>query len=245
MWPSGWSTRPAERRCSGWPRRRCRLTAEEEGFFRDRAEAGRRLAALLGPSATGTDEPVVLGLARGGVPVAYEVALALGAPLDVFVVRKLGAPAQPELAMGAIARGGALVVNHDVVDRLHISPEEVDRVARREREELERRERAYREGRPPVAIEGRAVILVDDGLATGASMRVALRAVRAERPARVVVAVPVAPPSTCEGLKGEADDVVCVVTPPRFVAVGEWYADFSQTSDQEVRQLLAAAAWSG
>lgn len=208
--------------------------------FKDRVDAGRTLAALLSPFA-GRNDVVVLALPRGGVPVGFEVASVLHAPLDVFVVRKLGVPAQPELAMGAIASGGVRVLNREVVDYLRIPPEVIDRVAANEQRELERRERQYRGDAPPPPIEGRSVILVDDGLATGSTMRAAVLAVRERRPGAVVVAVPVAPPSTCEALKAQADQVVCAVTPPDFSAVGLWYEDFSQTSDADVRRLLERA----
>jgi predicted phosphoribosyltransferase len=207
-------------------------------LFRDRADAGRRLAERLGPM---TGDVVVLGLPRGGIPVAYEVARALGAPLDVFVVRKLGVPGHEELAMGAIASGGVRVVNRDVVDALGIPPRVLDEVAAAEGRELERRERSYRDGRPAPEVAGRTVVLVDDGLATGSSMRAAVAALRQLGPERVVVAVPVAAASTCQELRAEVDDVVCSATPEPFVAVGRFYEDFSQTSDEEVRALLADA----
>jgi putative phosphoribosyl transferase len=183
----------------------------------------------------------VLALPRGGVPVAYEVALALDAPLDVLVVRKIGAPGHPELAIGAIASGGARVVNESVVDELGLNDESIARAADAEKEELARRERTYRGDRPPVDVEGRTVILVDDGLATGATMRAAALALRAQNPARVVVAVPVAAEQTCAELRDDVDEVVCALTPEPFLAVGAWYEDFSQTTDEEVRELLARA----
>jgi predicted phosphoribosyltransferase len=185
---------------------------------------------------------VVLALPRGGVPVGYEVARALGAPLDVFVVRKLGLPGHPELAMGAIASGGVRVLNEDVLRSIAVSQAGIDAVTRTEQLELERRERAYRDGRPLVPIEGRVVILLDDGLATGSTMRAAVLAARRLQPARVVVAVPIGAWQTCQELRDGADDVVCAFTPEPFRAVGLWYADFSQTTDAEVRQLLALAA---
>jgi len=209
--------------------------------YRDRKEAGRVLAAGLSDFA-GRPDVLVLALPRGGVPVAYEVATALDAPLDVFLVRKLGVPGHAELAFGAIASGGVRLLNADVVDALGISPEMVDAVADEEAEELARREVAYRDGRPAPDVRGRTVILVDDGLATGASMRAAVAAVRRGGPARIVVAVPVGAPSTCFELSEEVDRVVCPLTPERFHAVGLWYRDFSQTSDEEVRGLLARAA---
>jgi erythromycin esterase-like protein/predicted phosphoribosyltransferase len=210
-------------------------------LFRDRREAGRVLAGLL---AHHRDRPgvIVLGLPRGGVPVAYEVATALGAPLDVFLVRKLGVPGHEELAMGAIAYGGVLVLNEDVVRGLGVRPEVVQRVAEREGRELLRREQAYREGRPAPEVAGRTVIVVDDGLATGASMRAAIQALRRLRPARIVVAVPAAPESTCRELEALIDEVVCATTPTPFLAVGEFYWDFTQTTDEEVRDLLRAAS---
>jgi len=208
--------------------------------FRDRAEAGRLLAERLG--GLGGGDVVVLGLPRGGVPVAREVARALGAPLDVFLVRKLGLPGQPELAMGAIASGGTRVLNEELVDELRLPPEVVDAVAERERAELERRERAYRGDRPPLPLAGRTVLLVDDGLATGSSMRAAIAAVRARRPRRVVVAVPVAPRHTLDELRPLVDELVCLAAPEPFHAVGLWYADFAEVSDEEVRRALRTAA---
>src|SRR5207302_345843 len=182
---------------------------------------------------------LVLALPRGGVPVAYEVAHRLGAPLDVFVVRKLGVPGYEELAMGAVATGGVRVLNDQIVERLGLPEYVIDAVAAREHQELARRERLYRGGRPPPDVRGRTVILVDDGLATGATMRAAIMALRQLQPARIVVAVPTASPDTCKELKAEADDVVCAITPEPFLAVGHWYEDFSQTTDEEVRDLLA------
>lgn len=207
--------------------------------FADRRNAGLALARRLQQFANRNDV-VVLALPRGGVPVAYEVARGLGAPMDVFVVRKLGLPGHPELAMGAIASGGVQVMNEDVATWYRPSTAAIEAVARAERMELERRERAYRDGRPPVPIEGRIVLLVDDGLATGSTMRAAVLAIRRLRPARVVVAVPVGARETCESLGDIADEVVCALIPEPFSAVGLWYVDFSQTSDDEVRQLLAA-----
>lgn len=185
------------------------------------------------------DDVVVLGLARGGVPIGWEVAHALRAPLDVFLVRKLGVPQWPELAMGAIASGGGVVVNDRVVANLGISDDEMRRAVERETVELGRREAAYRGGRPALAVTGATVVLTDDGIATGASMLVAVRAVRASQPARVVVAVPVGPQSACRTLAEEADAVVCATMPPRFEAVGQVFEDFHQVSDDEVRDLLA------
>jgi putative phosphoribosyl transferase len=208
--------------------------------FADRAHAGRLLADALA-AYRGRDDVVVLGLPRGGVPVAYEVARALGAPLEVFLVRKLGLPGHEELAMGAIASGGVRVVNEDVVMQLQVPEAVLDRVAAHEAHELIRREIAYRGDLPPPELHGRIGILVDDGLATGSTMRAAVRALRLLGPARVVVAVPVAADPTCEALREEADEVVCVLTPPNFRAVGLWYEDFAQTEDDEVRALLRAA----
>src|SRR5437868_2554646 len=210
-------------------------------LFQDRFEAGRLLASKLTHLANRPDV-VVLALPRGGVPVGYEVAKALNAPLDVFVVRKLGVPGQEELAMGAIASGGVRVVNERLVQALGIPDEVVDAIAAEEERELQRREREYREGRSPVDVTGRSVILVDDGLATGSSMRVAAQALKAKNPTRIIVAVPVASPQTCEQFQSEVDQVICAVTPEPFWAVGQWYRDFSQTSDQELRDLLRRAA---
>ncbi len=210
--------------------------------FPDRAEAGRVLAARLAKFADRHDV-LVLGLPRGGVPVAFEVATVLHASLDVFVVRKLGLPRQPELAMGAIASGGIRVLNREVLDYLKVPTSVVDAVAREEQRELERRERQYRGDVAPPLIERRIVILVDDGLATGSSMRAAAAAVRQRAPASVVVAVPVAPPETCQALRSDpdVDEVVCAITPEYFSAVGLWYENFTQTTDEEVRKLLERA----
>ncbi len=190
----------------------------------------------------GRGDVLVLALPRGGVPVAFEVARALEAPLDVFLVRKLGVPGREELAMGAIATAGVRLLNDEVVQRLRIPARVIDRVAAVELAELERREREYRDGRPPPEVAGRTVILVDDGLATGASMRAAVVALRQRHPARIVVAVPIASPATCREFRDLVDQVVCARTPEPFHAVGHWYEDFSQTSDDEVRELLALAA---
>ena len=181
---------------------------------------------------------VVLALPRGGVPVAYEVARALDAPLDVFLVRKLGLPGQRELAMGALASGGVRVMNDDIVSWYRVPEAVIDAVTREEQAELERRERAYRAGRAPAALEGRVVVLVDDGLATGSTMKAAVRAVRAHAPAQVVVAVPIGSPETCQEFEEIADEIVCARAPDHFAAVGQWYRDFSQVTDQEVRDLL-------
>ena len=202
--------------------------------YRDRADAGVRLAEHLGAYA-GRPAVVVLGLPRGGMPVAAEVARALRAPLDVFCVRKLGVPGDEELAMGAIATGGVVVVNDRVIAELGVSERTLAEVAATERAELERRERAYRGDRAATPLAGRTVVLVDDGLATGASMRAAVRAVRAAGPGRVVVAVPVAAAETCRALETDADEVVCALVPEGFRSVGGWYEDFSATSDDEVR----------
>jgi predicted phosphoribosyltransferase len=212
-------------------------------IFHDRADAGRHLTRRLGKYANRPDV-VVLALPRGGVPVAFEVAVALHAPLDVFLVRKLGLPGHPELAMGAIASGGVRVLNNDVVQALHIPEAVIDEVAVQEQLELKRREQAYRDGRPAPPVRGRTGILVDDGLATGSSMRAAVAALRQRGPSRIVVAVPVAAAETCATMQGEVDEIVCATTPEPFYAVGVWYEDFSQTSDAEVRQLLARA-WEG
>jgi len=212
--------------------------------FRDRREAGRLLAAQLGAYAKRPDV-LVLALPRGGVPVAAEVASALGAPLDVFVVRKLGVPGHEEYALGAIATGGVRVLNEEVVQALRIPDRVIDALAGREQEELARRERVYRGHRPPPDVRGRTVILVDDGLATGATMHAAIRALRQQQPARIVVAVPTASPETCAELKTEVDDIICATTPDPFYAVGLWYEDFSQTTDEEVRELLARSPGAG
>jgi len=212
-----------------------------ETTFPNRAEAGRRLAEKLEHYA-GRDDVIVLGLPRGGVPVAYEVAQRLGVPLDVFIVRKLGVPGFEELALGAIASGGVRVLNDDVVRALPSANELVESVTARETAELERREQAYRDGRPPPELRGRVVILVDDGLATGATMRAAVVALRQLGAARIVVAVPVGAADTCRELEEEVDEIVCAMAPEWFQAVGQFYEDFSQTSDDEVRELLARAA---
>jgi predicted phosphoribosyltransferase len=206
--------------------------------FRNRIDAGSQLAEKLAAYAN-RPGVLVLALPRGGVPVGFEVARELGAPRDVFLVRKLGVPGYEELAMGAVATGGVRVLNDEIVRGLGISEHEIDAAAARELQELARRERLYRGDRPLPDIAGRTVILVDDGLATGATMRAAIAAVRQQQPARIVVAVPTASPDTCEALKAEADDVVCAMTPEPFLAVGHWYEDFTQTTDDEVRELLA------
>ncbi len=208
--------------------------------FSDRRAAGRLLARHLASFARRNDV-VVLGLPRGGVPVAYEVATALQAPLDVFLVRKLGVPGHEELAMGAVASGGVSILNDDVVRRLGISAAEIDAVAARELMELARRDRLYRGARPLPELRGHTVIVVDDGLATGASMKAAVAALRQLAPARIVVAVPIAAPEIRDELRNQADEIVCHMTPEPFYAVGQWYEDFGQTSDAEVCALLDAA----
>ena len=205
--------------------------------FADRYQAGRELASKL-RKYRGRHDVVVLALPRGGVPVAFEIAEALDAPLDIFVVRKLGMPGHPEFAIGAIASGGVRVLSEDAIRWYGIPDSAIDAVARQELAELERREREYRQGRPLTDLRDRIVILVDDGLATGSTMRAAVQAVRAHHPARVVVAVPVGAPTTCEEFADITDETVCARTPEPFSAVGLWYRDFSQTTDEEVRALL-------
>jgi putative phosphoribosyl transferase len=209
--------------------------------FRDRRDAGRRLAAELRAYAQRPDV-IVLALPRGGVPVGVEVARALGAPLDVFVVRKLGVPWHDELAMGAIASGGAQVLNRDLMRVAHVSEDQLQQVIVAERAELERRERLYRGDRPFPDLRDKTVILVDDGLATGASVRVAIAALRMKGPKRIVVAVPVAAPEVCDSFRDVADEIICAETPESFRAVGMWYDDFSQTTDEEVHALLEPLA---
>ena len=211
-----------------------------EGKFHDRVDAGRRLAAELSDYANQPDV-LVLGLPRGGVPVAYEVARALNATLDVFLVRKLGLPGYEELAMGAIASGGIRVMNDEVMRMANVSPSMVEAVTEREKRELARREAEYRGNRPQPEIRGRTVILVDDGLATGSTMRAAAEALKQEGPKRLIVAVPVAAPDTCDAFRDQVDEIICAITPEPFHAVGLWYEDFSQTSDEEVRELLRRA----
>jgi predicted phosphoribosyltransferase len=205
--------------------------------FLDRRDAGRQLAGRLAHLA-GSD-PVVLALPRGGVPVGYEVARALRAPLDVFVVRKLGVPGHEELAMGALASGGVRVLNDDVIRTLRIPPDWVDQVAKREQREIARREREYRQGRAMQAVKDKTAILVDDGLATGATMRAAAQALRRRSVRRLVAAVPVGAPASCEALAREVDELVCLERPAGFFGVGQWYRDFEQTSDDEVRRILS------
>lgn len=207
--------------------------------FRERLEAGRLLGEELANRLGGRDDVVVLALPRGGVPVAYGVAQALHAPLDVFIVRKLGVPGHEELAMGAIASGDVVVLNDEVLSQLRVPQQAIERVAAREREELARRERAYRDNRPPLDVRGRTVIIVDDGLATGSTMRAAVQALRKMQPREIIVAVPVGARTTCNALRADADEVFCLSTPEPFRAVGLWYEDFEQTTDEEVHDLLA------
>ncbi|MGH7857609.1 MAG: phosphoribosyltransferase [Candidatus Binatia bacterium] len=214
------------------------MSARGEFVFRNRADAGRRLAARLAHHAR-RDDVVVLGLPRGGVPVAFEVAQALDLPLDVFTVRKLGTPGHEELAMGAIASGGVRVLNDDVIELLRLPPEAIERAAEREKLELHRRDVEYRGTEEPIEVKGLTAIVVDDGLATGSTMRAAVAALRRRGAARVVVAVPTASPDVCEEIGKEVDEMICAETPEPFQAVGVWYEDFSQTSDREVKDLLA------
>jgi putative phosphoribosyl transferase len=211
-----------------------------EPIFRDRADAGRRLAEQVS-SVIHDPHSFVLALPRGGVPVGFEVAHRLGAELDVFLVRKLGFPGQEELAIGAIASGGVRVLNEDLIREMHIPDSLIDQITARERRELKRREELYREGRPRRFIRDRTVILVDDGLATGATMKAAVQAVQQHEPKRLIVAVPVAAQQTCEEFRRDAIEIICVDTPAPFTAVGIWYEDFSQTTDEEVRRLLQLA----
>lgn len=208
-------------------------------LFHDRRDGGRQLAQKL--LTLDRDDPVVLALSRGGAPVGYEVALALDAPLDIFIVRKLGTPGQRELAMGALASGDVIVVNHEVLDALGLPDSVIETAALYAREEIREQEGAFRGRRAPLPIEGREIILVDDGLATGSTMRAAVRAVKMKHAKRVTVAVPVAAHSTCEELRRETDAVVCLWTPEPFSSVGQWYRDFTQTTDDEVRACLAQA----
>jgi putative phosphoribosyl transferase len=212
-------------------------------IFRDRAEAGQVLAGLLQKHARDPDT-VVLGLPRGGVPVAYEVARSLRAPLDVFIVRKLGVPGHEELAMGAVASGGIQYLNQSVIDALRIDPATIADATGRENAEIVRRERLYRRDRSLLDVHGKNVILVDDGLATGSTMRAAIAALREHQPARIVAAVPAGSVDVCEEIGREADEAVCASSPEPFNAVGQWYQDFSQTTDEEVRDLLTRAWWS-
>jgi putative phosphoribosyl transferase len=215
-----------------------------ETRFRNRTEAGQLLASKLGQYANRSDV-LVLGLPRGGVPVAFEVAKALNAPLDICLVRKLGAPGYQETAMGAIASDGVQVLNDDVLTWLRISEPTIEEVAMKELQELKRRDRVYRGNRPSPQISNRVVILVDDGLATGSTMRAAIASIKPQQPQRLVVAIPVAPPATCQELRTEVDEVVCLMTPKLFYAIGHWYENFTQTTDAEVCELLATNEVSG
>lgn len=210
-------------------------------IFGDRVDAGRKLAERLSAYAK-RNNVIVLGIPRGGVPVAFEVATALDAPLDVFLSRKLGVPGQEELAFGAVATGGVRVLDQELIEAVGISKQEIEQITNRVRAELERRERVYRGSRPPLQLEGKIVILIDDGIATGSSMRAAIEALRQLKPARIVVAVPVAPFSTCRRLKTEVDELVCVHMPEAFYAIGQFYDDFSQVADEEVTDLIHRAA---
>lgn len=209
--------------------------------FQDRSEAGKFLARML-QYYTGDPNVVVLALPRGGVPVAFEIARVLDAPLDIFIVRKLGAPGYEELAMGAIATGGVRVFNEDVIRQLGVSQGSIEASIRAEEDEIERRENAYRGDRPPAELQNRHILLVDDGLATGASMRAAIGALRQRQPAAITIAVPVGSPEVCEQFRSEVDEVICGHTPESFRAVGAWYRDFTQTTDDEVRDLIDRAA---
>lgn len=208
--------------------------------FKDRRDAGKKLAQKLS-AYSGKPDILVLALPRGGVPVAYEVALALSAPLDVFIVRKLGLPGREELAMGAVASGGVRVLNGDIVRMLSIPEEVINIVVKRELRELQRREELYRGNRPTPEVRERTILLIDDGLATGASMRAAIAGLRAQNPARIVVAVPAAAPEACEAFQAEVDEIVCAITPEPFYGVGRWYEDFSQVTDEEVRMFVEEA----
>jgi predicted phosphoribosyltransferase len=210
--------------------------------FADRTQAGRLLAGRLESFAGQYENAIVLGLPRGGVPVAFEVAHTLRLPLDVYLVRKLGTPGFEELAMGAIATGGIRVLNRRVIEELHVSESQLESVLAAETAELERRERIYRQDRPCPELEGRTAILVDDGLATGSTMRAAIASLRAQRAKQVIVAVPVAPPDTCAELDAESDGAICLATPQPFLAVGQWYEEFSPPSDDEIREQLLANA---
>lgn len=208
-------------------------------IFKDRVEAGQILARQL--SKYRAENPLVLGLPRGGVPVAFEVAKALNAPLDVYIVRKLGVPGQEELAMGAIATGDVRVLNENVIGPLHISQKAIEAETEREKEELKRRERLYRSGRTPLNVANRTVLLIDDGIATGSTIKAAIAALKKQKAAKIVVGVPVAPPSTIEELEQEVDEIVCVSTPDFFIAISLWYDEFPQTTDEQVRKLLEKA----
>ena len=208
--------------------------------FKDRRDAGRILTQKLSAYARGQNA-LILALPRGGVPVAYEVALTLNVPMDIFIVRKLGLPGREELAIGAIASGGIRILNRDIIRMLSIPEEVINFVARRELQELQRRERLYRGNRPSPEVRDQTIILIDDGLATGASMRAAVAGVRAQNPARIVVAVPAAAAETCDAFRSEVEEVVCAITPEPFYGVSRWYEDFSQVTDEEVRTLLEEA----
>jgi len=209
-------------------------------IFEDRVDAGQRLAGNLKAYA-GRKDVIVLGIPRGGVPVAFEVAKVLKAPLDIFLSRKLGVPGQEELAFGALATGGVRVLDRGLIGELSISEREIARITETVKKELERRERFYRGSRPPIKLEGRTVLLVDDGIATGSSIRAAIEALRQTKPARIVVAVPVAPLHTCNRLRSEVDDLVCICAPESFYAIGQFYGDFSQVTDEEVTELIRRA----
>jgi len=213
----------------------------EDMVFESRVDAGRRLASQLGAYANRKDV-IVLAIPRGGVPVAFEVAAALNAPLDVFVSRKLGVPGQEELAFGAIANGGVRLLDGEIVEALGIAHADVERISANVRKELERREKLYRGGRQPLVVQGKTVILVDDGIATGSSMRAAIAALQQMKPAGLVIAVPVAPPHTCNSLRPEVDELICPYQPEPFYAIGQFYADFLQVSDEDVTRLLQQAA---
>ena len=208
-------------------------------IFKDRVDAGKILAEKLSKYAA--EKPLVLGLPRGGVPVAFEVAKALKAPLDVYIVRKLGVPGHEELAMGAIATGDVRVLNESVIGPLQISKEAIETETKKEKEELKRRERVYRSGRAPLNVANRTVLLIDDGIATGSTIKAAIAALKKQKAAKIIVGVPVAPSSTIEELKKEVDDVVCVSTPDFFIAISVWYDEFPQTTDEQVRELLEKA----
>ena len=214
--------------------------SSETDYFNDRFDAGRRLASMIADKGI-SDNVLVLGLPRGGVPVAYEVARKLKAPLDIWLVRKLGVPGHEELAMGALASGGTRVVNEDIVRSMEVAKEDFDKVIARETSEIERREKTYRGDKPMPEIKGRTVIVVDDGLATGASMKAALRSLSVHNPARIIAAVPVGAPDTCRLLSRDASEVICMRQPRFMDAVGRWYLNFEQTTDEEVRELLERA----
>lgn len=209
-------------------------------YFRDRQEAGKRLAEKI-KAETAPLDPIVLALPRGGVPVAFEVAQALQAPLDIFLVRKLGMPGHEELAIGAIASGGVRVLNREIMQQSDLPREIVEEITEREQRELERREHAYRGDRPPPNLYGKTVFLIDDGLATGATMRAAVIALKQQEPARIIVAVPIAAPETCIEFRDVVDEIICAVTPEPFIAIGMWYEEFPQMTDDEVRDYLESA----